>query len=201
MTSRKLFWTALVVLMGSCAFSPNVPPPPATIRTVAVLPPYNRTGDPLLVAGTSLLETYVFRSRPVTVADVLAADVRAQLAGRGYTVVPPEAVEAAIGSQGPHSPQEAADLVAHGKLEGSVLYIQINRWEPGDESLHPRSVLVAVDASLIEPTTGRMVWTAHLPLRPVLTPGAVAPGAAYTLASRAVTKQLLTGWGPEGRSS
>jgi hypothetical protein len=201
MKFRRLLWLTLPVLMWSCAFSSISPPPPATIRTVAVLPPYNRTGDALLVAGSSLLETYVLRSRPVTVGDVLAADVRAQLARRGYTVVAPEVVEAAIGSQVPHSPQEAADIAARGKLEGSVLYIQINRWEPGDETLHPRSVLVAVDASLIEPTTGRVVWTAHRPLRPVLTPGAVTPGAAYTLASREVTKELLTAWGPEQQPS
>ena len=201
MTSRRLVWTALAVLMCSCALSPISPPPPATIRTVAVLPPYNRTGDSLLVAGSSLLETYVLRSRPVTVGDVLAADIRAQLPQRGYIVVTPEVVEAAIGSQVPHSPQEAADVAARGKLEGSVLYIQINRWEPGDETLHPRSVLVAVDASLIDATTGRVVWTAHLPLRPVLTPGSVTLGAAYTLASREVTKELLTAWGPERRPS
>ena len=164
---------------------------------VAVLPPYNRTGNSLLVAGGSLLETYVLRSRPVTVGDVLAADVRAQLAQRGYTVVAPEVVDTAIGSQVPHSPQEAADLATRGKLEGSVLYIQINRWEPDDETLHPRHVLVAVDASLIDVTTGRVVWTAHLPLRPVPTPGAVTLGAAYTLATREVTKELLTAWGPE----
>jgi hypothetical protein len=201
MRYQWLLWPTLSVLMWSCALSPISPPPPATIRTVAVLPPYNRTGDSLLVAGSSLLETYIFRSRPVTVGDVLAADVRTQLAGRGYTVVAPEVVEAAIGSQAPHSPQEAADVAAHGKLEGSVLYIQINRWEPEDETFHPRHVLVAVDASLIDATTGRVMWTAHLPLRPVPTPGAVTPGAAYTLASREVTKELLSGWGPERRSS
>lgn len=201
MKYRWLLWLTLPVLMWSCAGSPTSPPPPATIRTVAVLPPYNRTGASLLVTGGSLLETYVLRSRPVTVGDVLAADVRAQLTRRGYTVVAPEVVEAAIGSQVPHSPQEAADLAAHGKLEGSVLYIQINRWEPDDESLHPRRVLVAVDASLIDATTGRVVWTAHLPLRPVLTSGAVTLGAAYTLATREVTKELLTAWGPERQSS
>jgi hypothetical protein len=201
MKSQWLLWPTLLLLMYNCALSPISPPPPATIRTVAVLPPYNRTGDSLLVAGSSLLETYVLRSRPVTVGDVLAADIRAQLAQRGYTVVTPEAVEAAIGSQVPHSPQEAADLTARGKLEGSVLYVQINRWEPGDETLHPRSVLVAVDASLIDATMGRVVWSAHLPLRPVPTPGAVTPGAAYTLATHEVTKELLTAWGPERQPS
>ena len=57
------------------------------------------------------------------------------------------------------------------------------------------------DVSVIDATTDRVVWTAHLPLRPVLTPGAVTLGAAYTLASREVTKELLAAWGPERQPS
>src|SRR6185436_3467069 len=64
------------------------PPPPSTVRSVAVLAPSNRTGDGLLVAGASLLEKYAFHTDRVTVADVLGAELRSQLAHRGFAVVP-----------------------------------------------------------------------------------------------------------------
>src|ERR687886_1466086 len=145
MSYRELLWL-LPVLTLSCASSLVSPPLPTTVRTVAVLPPNNRTGDPLFVGGTSLLEKYVFRSQAVTVGDVLAAEVRVPLEQRGITVLPREKVEAAIGNQIPSSPQEAADLAIHGKLEGSVLYIEIGQWQPAvADSLHPWRMLIAVD--------------------------------------------------------
>jgi hypothetical protein len=86
----------------------TVAPPPATIRTIAVLPPNNRTGDPLFVSGTSVLEKYVFRSPPATVADILAAEAGDELERRGYTVVAPGQVAAAMGTQTPTNPRMAS---------------------------------------------------------------------------------------------
>src|SRR4029077_11964211 len=96
----------------SCPPPPTAPPLPATVQTIAVLPPNNRTGDPLLVESVSFLHPYADRPGRVTVADVLATEARAQLARRGVKVMAPEAVTAAIGNQTPRSPEEAADLAA-----------------------------------------------------------------------------------------
>ena len=54
MISRRFLLLLLPVLTLSCAAPPGPPPLPATAQTIAVLPPNNRTGDPLLVesAGT-----------------------------------------------------------------------------------------------------------------------------------------------------
>ena len=134
MIARWFLPLLLPVLTLSCVLSPGAPPLPTTARTIVVLPPNNRTGDPLLVESASFLHPYADRPGRVTVPDVLATEVREQLAQRGVTVIAPEAVIAAIGTQTPGSPEEAAALAAQGQLEGSALYIEIRRW---DAQMHP----------------------------------------------------------------
>ena len=191
MRGHRLLWL-LPVLTLSCASSLVSPPLPTAVRTIAVLPPNNQTGDPLVVGGTSLLEKYIFRSQPVTVADVLAVEVRIQLQQRGITVLPREQVNAALGDQIPSSPKEAATLASRGKLEGSVLYMEIVQWQPAQaDSLHPWHMLVAVRAQLVDVASGRVVWSAHLPLRPVPTPGAVTRADADLIAAQRVARELF----------
>jgi hypothetical protein len=191
MIYRRLLLLLLPVLTLHCTHAPVAPPLPATVRTIAILPPNNRTGDILLVESASFWDPYADRPGRVTVADVLAADVRAQLERRGVKVMAPEAVMAAIGNQTPGSLEEAAALVARGKLEGSALYIEIRRWDADMSPLHPQRILAAVEAYLIDAATGQVVWTAHHPLRPVPTPGAIARWVAYTIAARKVAEELL----------
>jgi hypothetical protein len=191
MIYRLLLLLLLPVLMLHCTHAPVIPPLPATVQTVAVLPPNNRTGDPLLVESASFWDPYADRPGRVTVADVLAADARAQLERRGVKVMAPEAVTAAIGHQTPSSPEEAVALITRGKLDGSALYIEIRRWDADMSPLHPRRILVALDARLIDTATGHVVWLAHRPLRPVPTPGAITRWVAYTIAARKVAEELL----------
>src|SRR5437879_1132317 len=191
MRSRRFLLLLLPVLTLSCALPPSAPPLPATARTIAVLPPNNRTGDPLLVESASFLHPYADRPGRVTVPDVLATEVREQLARRGVKVMAPEAVTAAIGNQTPGSPEEAAALAARGKLEGNALYIEIRRWEADMSPLHPRRIIVAVEARLLDPATGQTVWTAQRPLHPVPTPGAVVRWMAYTIAARKIAEELF----------
>jgi hypothetical protein len=191
MRGYHLLWLLPMLTLG-CASSLVSPPLPSTVRTIAVLPPNNRTGDPLFIGGTSLLEKYIFRSSPVTVADVLAVEVRIQLEQRGMTVLSREKVAAALGDQIPNSPKEAADLAMRGKLEGSVFYLEIVQWLPAlEEALHPWRMLIAVNARLIDVATGRVLWAAHLPLRPVPTPGAVTRADADLIAAKRVAKELF----------
>src|SRR5262245_9996694 len=140
MIARGFLTLLLPLLTLSCALSPDAPPLPTTARTIAVLPPNNRTGDSLLVESASFLHPEADRPGRVTVPDVLATEVREQLAQRGITVIAPEAVTAAIGRQAPGSPEEAIALAAQGKLAGSVLYIEIRRWEADVSPLHPQRV-------------------------------------------------------------
>ena len=150
-------------------------PPPDITHTIAVLAPTNETGDPLLVAGASLLEKYALATDRVTVPDVLASEARLQLARRGFTVVAKE---------------ELAGTA------GLALQLDIRRWE-SDAPTHPAFVLVGVAAKLIEPATGRVVWSTERRTSPVATPGEVALGPAYVTAARKVMEELLAPLGPE----
>jgi len=192
MLSRRSLVLLLPGLTLSCTVPPSIPPLPATARTIALLPPNNRTGDPLLIESASFWHPDADRPGRVTVADALATEARGQLTQRGITVMAPEAVTAAIGKQPPRSPEEAAALVAGGRLEGSALYIEIQRWEADMSPLHPWRVIVALEARLLEPATGRTVWTAQRPLHPVPTPGVATRWRAYMIAARKVAEELFT---------
>ena len=80
MISRRFLLLWLPLLTLSCTPSPTAPPLPATVQTIAVLPPNNRTGDPLLIESASFLHPYADRPGRVTVPDALATEVRGQLA-------------------------------------------------------------------------------------------------------------------------
>jgi hypothetical protein len=193
-TRARLAWLLLVV--AACGRPAPEPPPANLVRTVAVLPPANRTGNELLVAGTSVLEKYALRTDRVTVPDVVASEARLQLARRGFSVVPADEVERTTGGHAPGSADAAADIAARGNLDGLALYVEIRRWEP-DAPTHPAFVLVALTASLVDPASHRIVWTANRPTSPGATPGEVAIGAAYVTAARKVMEEVLAPLGPE----
>jgi hypothetical protein len=140
-----------------------------------VLAPVNQTGDPLLVAGTSFLEKYALATDRVTVADVLASEAGIQLTRRGFTVVSKDELQ---------------------KAAGVALQIDIRRWDP-DAPTQPSYVLVALAARLVDPVTGRVVWSTERRTAPVATPGEVTLGSAYVTAARKVMAELLAPLGPE----
>ena len=190
MIARRSLSLLLSVLTLSCALPPSTPPLPATARTIACC---RRTTVQAILCWSKaphfcIPMRIVLR---VTVPDVLATEVREQLARRGVKVIAPEAVTAAIGNQTPRSPEEAADLAAHGQLEGSALYIDIRRWEADISPLHPQRIIVALEARLLDPATGRTVWTAQRPTHPVPTPGVASRWRAYMIAARKVAEELF----------
>ena len=65
----------------------------------------------------------------------------------------------------------------------------IGRWDP--------DAMVGLTASLVDPATGRVVWSTERPTSPVPTPGEVALGPAYVTAARKVMEELLAPLGPE----
>jgi hypothetical protein len=126
----------------------------------------------------------------LTVADVLAEEVRRQLERYGFMTVTPEVMHTVLADRIPRSTEEAIDLVSHSKLNGSALYIEIIHWEP-DIPLHPRRILVALYASLIDIAAERMVWSVHMPLHPIPTPGIANRWIAYLIAARQAAEDLL----------
>jgi hypothetical protein len=187
---------ALMVCRCGGVRAPALVPLPNSVGAVAVLPPNNRTGEPLLIAGGTLVEQYILRTERVTVPDMLAAEARFQLARRGFAVVAAESVEAATGGQAPADQQEAATVASRNDLGASVLYIDLRRWEP-DVMLEPRFIIASLEVVLMDASTGRMLWKADRPSRPVPTYGAINFPQAYAIAARAVIDELLAGLGPE----
>jgi len=183
MRARLRFWLLLGLGLAGC-----IRPPTAVLmpgRSVAVLPPNNRTGDPLLIAGASFLEKYVLPTERYTVPDALAAEARAQLVQRGFDVV-----AAATDGQAPSDPADAARLAARNRSEGAALYIEIRRWEP-NVGTEPTYVIASVALTLVEASTGRVLWSVDHPSRPVQTPGVINLGDAYSVAAHALMTEML----------
>jgi len=195
MTGRTILALLAVAIGLGCA-RPPMSPPRDLPRTVAVLPPGNHSGDPLLVSGASFFERYALRTDRVTVPDVLAAEARVQLERRGFAPVPPETVETATQGRGPDSTESAVDIARKGGLDGLVLWLDVRRWE-ADAPTHPAFVIVGLTAELIDVAPGRVRWNAERRPAPVATPGAVNVGDAYVIAARKVVAEILAPLGPE----
>jgi hypothetical protein len=193
MSRRSPFLLLLTWLAAACA-SPPAPPSLRPGQAIAVLPPNNRSGDPLLVAGASFLDRYAFHAKQVTVGDVLAGETRFQLAERGVPVIPAATLAQAIDGQAPQSPQAAGEIAARAKLEALALYLEIRRWEP-DAPTHPAFVIVGASASLVDPVSGKVVWQLDRPAAPIATPGEVTLETAYETAARKLAAEIVSAFG------
>ena len=191
MTWRTLLGCLVLAAGLGCTHSPA--PLLFPVHTIAVLPPNNLTGDPLLIGGASFYEKYVARSDRFTVADALAAAARGQLARRGLTVVPPVVVDATTGGRTPVSAQDAGTMASRGGIDTAVLYIEVRRWE-ADVPFHPGFIIASVGICLLDPS-GRVLWTREHPSRPVATPGVVNFGEASEIAAGKLMHEMLAGMG------
>ena len=104
--------------------------------------------------------------------------------------IPAETVEQATEGRAPGSAAAAGELARHGALPGAALYLEVRRWE-ADAPTHPAFVLASVAASVVDPASGRVLWSTDRRVGPVPTPGEVALGAAYVTAARKVMEDLL----------
>lgn len=186
----------LVVLSCVAGCAARTAPPVSVSRTVAVLPPYNLTGERLVVAGTGLIDRYLRHASRVTVADVLASEARFRLQEQGFEVADGRTIQASVKGRVPQSPEEAAQLAASIGLTRPVLFIEIRRWEP-DAPTRADFVIVGLALALVEPSTGDVVWQAHRRAAPVATPGEATVEAAYVTAARSVIKEMLAPLQPE----
>lgn len=178
----------LLVALSGCTKPP--PPVPTSVHTVAVFPPVNRTDDELLITGGSILEKYVFHSERITVPDVLAAEARTLLERAGYQLISPELVETATGGQAPKSAQDAAATAAAHNLAGDVLYIDLRQWTP-NLTYGPSAIIVSMHIDLVDPASGRIIWSADRPLRPIQTPATINFSQAYFVAARSVIADMM----------
>jgi hypothetical protein len=185
----RLVLVAAVVLgmLTGCA----TPQAPLGIAgSIAVLPTNNLTGDPLLVEGGGLVDRYIRHATRVTVGDVLQSEARFRLQEKGFSVGDWSAQQSALKGRVPDSAQAAAELARQGGFTSRVLYLEIRRWEP-DAPTHPRFVIVALTASVIDAASGQEIWREHRRAAPVPTPGAINVEAAYVVAARRVIAEIL----------
>jgi hypothetical protein len=162
---------ALVSCMGCTPAPAPFPPGPVGVQDIAIQPPSNQTGRDLIVDQPGLLGSYLGEKRE-TVPEVLAGDVRSLLRDRGFRVLT-------------------------GNAEGvPTLRTEIRRWDP--YSADYSRVTVSLLAMLIDPTSGRTLWTVARSDWNVETPAARNGQEASGIAARDVARALVEGWQPGG---
>jgi hypothetical protein len=171
-TLRRLAFAALIAATPGCA--PSVvplPPAPHGVPELSVPSAANQTGATLVVDDPGMIGRY-FGENTTTVPDVLASDLRKLLIDRGFRVVP------------------ATDDLA------PALRTEIRRWEPYTADYS--QVTVSLSASLVDPESGRALWSAQRTDWRVQTPDARNAPEASAAASRAIARALIEGWQPGG---
>jgi hypothetical protein len=164
----RLAIVVVLVLAGCMSPPPPLPPAPSGIQRISVQEPQNRTGLALTVDDPGWLGRLVDQRRS-NVPGVLATELRAELSRRGFKVVDP-------GGPAP------------------ALRTEIRRWEPysADYSM----VTVDVAASLVDPDSGRAIWSAERSGWRVPTRDARSSREASLAASTAIAEALVEDWQP-----
>jgi len=167
-----------VPLVGCMLFTtksaPAVVPGPRGIERIAVQQPVNRTGRPLVVDEPGVLGN-VLGEKSSNVPDVLGENLRAELVNRGFQVV------------------------TDGSRTSPALRTEIRRWEP--YSANYSMVTVDVVATVVDPTSGRELWSTQRSGWNVATRDARSSAEASVAASAAIARTLLEGWQPGGSSA
>jgi hypothetical protein len=176
---------ALIAPMG-CA--PRVAPAPATVRRIAILPPCDAAGAPLSPPGPAL-GAYGIPTQ--SLAALLTSEASIQIARHGFDVVEASMVERATGGRVPASPEMAAEIVRSAKLEATALFLRVRRWEFSYPSLRANELIVSLDAMLVDPETGQVVWQVRRPPWPVNLFGTLLGGQADAVAAQEVMKQVF----------
>lgn len=172
----------LAALLCSCA--PVVTSTtPRDVRTVVVLPVDNRTGSALYADAPPLVG--LLREEPppsrLTAPDILTAELRRELAARGFTVL--------VREENVRSAAEAAQVVAAAGIDAPALLVRLWTWDASAPS-HVLFVDVRLDATLVAPD-GRVLWQATFPSRPVDGGGASSVTLAYPAVARRVVGATL----------
>ena len=190
MNIRVLVPLVVALLAVTACTPPVVAPLPKTVRRIAVLPPYRRGQTDSETIASSALAGLPSR----TIGDLLADKARLRLAEKGFEVVSPSAVKTAIKDRVPSSPEMAAQMLREANLDATALYIEVRRWEPTPDSrgMKADGVIVALDAVMIDPKTGAVVWQVHRPSRPVPVYGVVLTGQANVIVAETVIREIFS---------
>ena len=169
MTIRILVLLAAMLQIGCGASKPPPVAGPAGVRSIAVDPVANRTGDTLVLTDPGLLGRLLDEQR-ASVPALLRSDLRAALTDRGFDVV----AEAGHGTP--------------------ALHIELRRWAPytADYSM----VMVNLVATIIEHPSGREVWRHERVGWRVSTPDARSSYEASVMAAERAAQDVVKDWRP-----
>jgi hypothetical protein len=191
---KKVSVVTTIALIGALSAAlacarPLTTPLPQNVRRVAVLPPY-RVGAPDSRTGS---ERNVQGLPPPTVEDLVAEQARVRLVEKGFEVIEPSVVKLATKGRAPTSSQMVAQIVRAANLDAAALYIEIRRWQPtpDERGMKADGVIVALDAMLIDPKSGSILWQVHRPSRPVPLYGVVLTSQAHRFTAETVMRELL----------
>lgn len=167
--SLLLAVVATATVAGCGPSVPPLPPAPRGVQQISVQSPANQTGAALVVDEPGMIGHY-FGEQTSTVPELLASDLRKLLADRGFRVL--------------LATTDAAP----------TLRTEIRRWEP--YSADYSQVTVSLVASLVDPPSGRALWTAERTNWRVQTPDARNAPEASASAAREIARALIEGWQP-----
>ena len=171
--SRSLLLVLAVVFLGACSIPltpkpPAMPPPPTGLKAVAVELPRNATGENLKVNEDGFLAGFFDDRKTTNVPELLQEHLRVELNKRDFRLVPPDSGVA------------------------PVLRTDIRRWQP--QSATWELVTVDLTASLVEPGSGRVLWSVDQQGWIVPTEGSHNVIDATEKASRKIAEDLTEGW-------
>ncbi len=95
----------------------------------------------------------------------------------------------------PASPEMAAEIIASAQLDATALFIQ-GRWEFAYPTLRTNEVIASLDAALVDPTTSKVVWETHRPVKPVQLHGELFGGQATVVAAQELMQEVFASLGP-----
>lgn len=170
--SRTISVLAAVLLAG-CSIPltpkpPEMPAPPTGLKTVAVEMPRNASGEDLTVNETGFLAGFLDDRKTTTVPELLQEHLRVELNRKDFRLVPPDSGVA------------------------PVLRTDIRRWQPMSATWE--QVTVDLSSSLVEPGSGRVLWSVDQRGWIVPTEGAHNSIDAATKASHRIAEVLTEGW-------
>jgi hypothetical protein len=94
----------------------------------------------------------------------------------------------------------AADAVASAGLDATPLLIRVRRWEYDRPTMRTDRIIAAIDVSLVDAGTGRVVWEKHRAAAPVQLHGELLSGQADVVAAEEVMREMLSGIGVRSRA-
>lgn len=148
--------------------APEMPPPPTGLKAVAVDMPRNATGENLKVNEDGFLAGFLDDRKTTSVPELLQEGLRVELSKRDFRLVPPSSGVA------------------------PVLRTDIRRWQP--QSSTWEQVTVDLTASLVEPDSGRVLWSVDQRGWIIPTGGSQNSVDASEKASRKIAEDLTEGW-------